>query len=106
MPSELFEQNSSDLVVRPVSGLVLLQLLLPLTELALRVAGVAAEAVTVEVVIAAGLSERLSLLKTNRTHRSSRTSREHITDTTTSYKWSRRRKITRRTDVELRTLKP
>lgn len=51
-------------MVRSVSGLVLLQLLLPLPELPLRVAHVAAEAVGVEVVVAAGLCERLSLLKT------------------------------------------
>lgn len=50
------------LVVRPLSGLVLLQLLLPLPQLALRVAGVAAQAVAVEVVVAAGLGKRLALL--------------------------------------------
>lgn len=49
--------------VHPGPGLVLLQLLLPLAELALRVAGVAAQAVAVEVVVAAGLGEGLALLE-------------------------------------------
>lgn len=60
----------SDLIVCSVSGLVLLQLLLPLPELALRVADVATEAVAVEVVIAARLGERLPVLKTCSAQRS------------------------------------
>lgn len=60
----------SDLIVCSVSGLVLLQLLLPLPELPFRVADVATEAVGVEVVVAARLGERLSLLKTPGMNRS------------------------------------
>lgn len=60
----------SDLIVCSVSGLVLLQLLLPLSELSFRVADVATEAVWVEVVVAARLGELLSLLKTHSETRS------------------------------------
>lgn len=60
--------TESDLVVCLLSGLVLLQLLLALLQLALRVADVAAQAVAVEVVVAAGLGEHLALLdQTSRT---------------------------------------
>lgn len=58
----------TDLMVRSVSGLVLLQLLLPLAELALRVADVAAETMAVEVVVAAGFGEGLALLNTGTKH--------------------------------------
>lgn len=65
---ERLGSTESDLVVCPLSGLVFLQLLLALPQLALRVADVAAQAVAVEVVVAAGLGERLPLLdKTSRT---------------------------------------
>lgn len=63
--------SDKNLKVRPVSGLVLLQLLLPLPELALGVADVAAEAVAVEVVVAARLGERLALLDKKATKRGS-----------------------------------
>lgn len=65
---ERLGSTESDLVVCPLSGLVFLQLLLPLPQLALRVADVAAQAVAVEVVVAAGLSERLPLLDKNQPH--------------------------------------
>lgn len=60
----------SDLIVCSVSGLVLLQLLLPLPELPFRVADVASEAVGVEVVVTARLGKPLTLLKTPGMNRS------------------------------------
>lgn len=63
--------SDKNLKICPVSGLVLLQLLLPLSELALGVADIAAEAVAVEVVVAARLGERLALLDKKATKRGS-----------------------------------
>lgn len=64
-------QNSSDLAVHPGPAFVLLQLLLPLAEFALRVAGVAAQAVTVEIMVAACLGECLALLNIKQDQRKS-----------------------------------
>lgn len=72
----------SDLVLRSLPGLVLLQLLLPLLELLLRVADVAAEAVGVEIVVAAGLGEGLPLLRSTQTY----TEEEHEDLSTNSTK--------------------